>query len=94
MLKRGIGRKNLTLCAWLPTILPCMAVPEAWVQPEALKGQRGSFGRQPSLAPSPRGVCSWRAYYSVFPPPYVTSFFVSAPIMIAASPVHGYFAWR
>ena len=43
--------RDLTLRAWFPTILLCMAVPEAWVQLEPLKGQRGSFGRQPSLAP-------------------------------------------
>ena len=55
----GTETKNLTLRAWLPTILPCKAVPEAWVQLEPLKGQRGSFGRQPSLAPPPRGVSSW-----------------------------------
>ena len=57
---RGAAQKSLTLRARLPTILPCTAVPEAGVQPEALKGQRGSFGRQPSLAPPPRGVSSWR----------------------------------
>ena len=43
--------KTLTLRARLPTILPYTAVSEAWVLPELLKGQRGSFGRQPSLAP-------------------------------------------
>jgi hypothetical protein len=47
----AFAQKSLTLRAGLPTILPCTAVPEAWVQPELLKGQRGSFGRQPSLAP-------------------------------------------
>src|SRR5215471_9278828 len=51
--------KTLTLRARLPTILPYTVVSEAWVPPELLKGQRGSFGRQPSLAPPPRGVCSW-----------------------------------
>jgi hypothetical protein len=34
------------------TILLARYVPGAWVQMEPLKGQRGSFGRQPSLAPS------------------------------------------
>jgi hypothetical protein len=41
----------LTLRVWLPTILPCTAVPVARVPPEPLKGQRGSFDRQPSLGP-------------------------------------------
>jgi hypothetical protein len=57
---RGATQKSLTLRAWLPTILLCTAVPEAWVQPEALKGQRGSFGRQPSLAPLHEALGSWR----------------------------------
>jgi len=57
---RDAVQKSLTLRAWLPTIHSSRYVPEAWVQPEVLKGQRGSFGRQPSLAPPPRGVSSWR----------------------------------
>jgi len=28
------GEKSLTLSAWLPTIHPCLAVPDAWVQAE------------------------------------------------------------
>src|SRR5437870_1396747 len=40
----------------------------------ALKGQRGSFGRQPSLAPPPRGVAHGVPYYSVFPLPCVHLF--------------------
>jgi hypothetical protein len=45
------AEKSLTLRAGLPTIFASKAVPVAWVQLEPLKGQRGSFGRQPSLAP-------------------------------------------
>ena len=48
---RGAAQKSLTLRAGLPTILASKAVPEAWAQLKLLKGQRGSFGRQPSLAP-------------------------------------------
>jgi len=71
---RGAPQKSLTLRAWLPTILPILGSARSWVQLEPLKGQRGSFGRQPSLAPPPRGVSSWRAYYSVFPRRYVHLF--------------------
>src|SRR6266446_5079363 len=34
---------------------------ECGTRKNTLKGQRCSFGRQPSLAPPPRGVCSWCA---------------------------------
>jgi len=45
----------------------------------ALKGQRGSFGRQPSLAPPPRGVAHGVPYYSVFPRPCVHLFLCPYP---------------
>jgi hypothetical protein len=38
------------------------------MQPELLQGQRGSFGRQPSLAPFHEAYAHGMAYYRVFPP--------------------------
>jgi len=75
--RKNAGRctKTLTLQARLPTILPYTVVSEAWVPPELLKGQRGSFGRQPSLAPPPRGVCSWWVTSIVYFPSCVSIFF-------------------
>src|SRR5215468_6248511 len=37
------GNKKLDSLGLNPYHTPCMAVPEAWVQLEPLKGQRGSF---------------------------------------------------
>jgi hypothetical protein len=82
------GNKKLDSLCLNPYHTPCIAVPEAWVQLEPLKGQRGSFGRQPSLAPSSmRRMLMAAAHYSIFPASYVTSFFVSSPSIIASSPV-------
>ena len=85
---RGIAQKDLTLHAWLPTILPCIAGTRSPGTAGALKGQRGSFGRQPSLAPLHEAYAHGVTYYSISIM-VCASFFVSAPMLIVASPVHG-----